>query len=236
MDDVVARILERLDPEVSIPADATWQERRSAETRVAILEATIESLVQLGYARTSTTTIANYARITRGAMGHHYATKLDLITAVLDYALYKRMALYIEEILRLTDAERRDPSLAMDLLIRNSATREYRAYLELLVASRGDPELNAVFLPKVRRYRHVWQSEMAKLFPGWEGKEALLFICSDFATLLNEALVLNAEVIEEPAAREVVNRLAGKVIQMVRDGQIDLAAEQPRNLNPGAAG
>jgi len=82
----------------------------------------------------------------------------------------------------------------------------------------------------------VWQSEMAKLFPGWEGKEALLFICSDFATLLNEALVLNAEVIEEPAAREVVNRLAGKVIQMVRDGQIDLAAEQPRNLNPGAAG
>jgi len=228
MKDALARILSRLDPEVAPSRNAGWQERRSAETRVALLEAAIDSLVQLGYARTSTTTIAEFARITRGAMGHHYATKLDLIAAVIDYAAYKRMELYVEEIGRLSEEQRKDPGLAMELYVQNISTREYGAYLELLVASRSDDELRAVFVPKAKRYRQVWFSEMAKVFPGWEGKESLLHLCSDFGTLLGEALVLNSDVIDSAAARESLKRLAGRVIQLVRDGDLTIPPAPPR--------
>ncbi len=236
MRDVLERVLAGLDPKVTPPSDAGWQERRSAQTRVALLEAAIDSLVQLGYARTSTTTIAEFARITRGAMGHHYATRLALIAAVIDYAAYKRMELYVAEISRLTEAQRKDPGLAMELYVQNISTREYGAYLELLVASRSDEELRAVFVPKAKRYRQVWFSEMAKVFPGWEGKEALLHLCSDFGTLLGEAMVLNSDLIDSAAARESLKRLAGRVIQLVRDGELIIPAEPPISAKRRRAG
>ena len=227
MNEALARILSRLDPDVAPAPDAGWQERRSAETRIALLEATIDSLVQLGYARTSTTTIAEFAGITRGAMGHHYATRLDLMAAVIDYAAYKRMESYVDEIARLSEAERNDPGLAMDLYVQNISTREYGAYLELLVASRSDEELRTVFVPKAKRYRQVWFSEMAKVFPGWEGKEQLLHLCSDLGTLLGEAMVLNNDVIDSAADRESLRRLAGRVIQLVRDGELGIGEHNP---------
>jgi hypothetical protein len=116
----------------------------------------------------------------------------------------------------------------MALYAQNSHTREYQAYMELLVASRSDAELRAVFVPKARLYRQVWFSEMARVFPGWEGKEPLLYLCSDFSTLMNEALLLNSAVIESPATHDALKRLTAKVIRMVRDGEITVPEEPAR--------
>ena len=49
-----------------------WQAEKSAMTRSAILEATIQCLLELGYANTTTALIANYAGVSRGAMMHHF--------------------------------------------------------------------------------------------------------------------------------------------------------------------
>ena len=235
MDDISARVLSRLSPDVFAPDGAGWQERRSAETRLVLLEATITSLVDLGYARTSTKTIADFAGLTRGAMGHHFASKLDLIAAVIDFIGYWRMETYILEIDNLQAKDRGDPSIAMELYTQNSDTREYRAYLELMVASRSDAELRAVFTPKARRYRQLWLGEMARIFPGWEGKEVLLYLCSDFGTLINEALLLNRDVIDSPATREALKQLSAKVIQMVRDGEIVIADARSNTLGGARA-
>jgi AcrR family transcriptional regulator len=223
MDEIGAKILTRLYPDAFAAEDAGWQQRRSAETRVALLEATIESLVKLGYARTSTQTIADFAGITRGAMGHHYATRLDLISAVTDYTFYKRMEIYLHEIEMLTLEDRRRPAVAMDLYVQNSRRREFQAYVELLVASRTDEELRVVFLPKARRFRQIWHSEMERVFPGWEGKEPLIRLCSDFATLINEALLINSQLIDSPADQQAIEALTAAMIRMVRDGEIEVA-------------
>jgi AcrR family transcriptional regulator len=74
------------------------QPERTAATRQKIIEATIECLVEFGYAATSTTTIVKRARISRGALFYNFATKADLMLAVLDYVYELDTELYDENL------------------------------------------------------------------------------------------------------------------------------------------
>jgi AcrR family transcriptional regulator len=60
------------------------QEQRSAETRERLIVAAIECIERMGYVDATTTLIAQYADVSRGALQHHFATKADLIIAVID--------------------------------------------------------------------------------------------------------------------------------------------------------
>src|SRR5262245_34796413 len=90
--------LEDLAPEGLTPDGPGWQQQKSAQARVAILDAAIDCLEKYGYAQTTTQLIAKSASISRGAMLHHYATKQDLIAAVIDYAVYKRAERFLAAI------------------------------------------------------------------------------------------------------------------------------------------
>lgn len=57
---------------------------RSAQTRDQLIEGAIRALREIGFARTTTATICAHARVTTGALHHHFATKEDLLFAVLD--------------------------------------------------------------------------------------------------------------------------------------------------------
>lgn len=105
-----------------------------------LLEATIESLVAVGYARTSTTEIAERAGVSRGAQVYHYPTKAALVTAAVEHLLRRRY----QELQRLF-AQRLPraggPGAAIDLLWRMFEGPSFAAWLEFVVASRTDPEL-----------------------------------------------------------------------------------------------
>jgi len=60
------------------------QEQRSAETRERLIVAAIECIERVGYVDATTTLIAAHAEVSRGALQHHFATKADLIIAVID--------------------------------------------------------------------------------------------------------------------------------------------------------
>jgi AcrR family transcriptional regulator len=57
------------------------QEERSAETRQRLLEATIDLLIERGYARLTTADIATRAGVSNGARVHHFPTKEELVVA-----------------------------------------------------------------------------------------------------------------------------------------------------------
>jgi hypothetical protein len=133
-----------------------------------------------------------------------------------------RPATCLEQIARLTAGDRKSPMVAMDLYVQNTLTREYQAYVELLVASRTDEELRAVFVPRARLFRQVWHGEMKRAFPEWEGKEDLMRLCNDLGTLVQDALLMNAQVLDSPAETAAVKNLVATVIRMVRDGEVKL--------------
>ena len=72
-------------------ANSSWQAQKSASTRTQIIEAAIKCLVELGYGRTTTTVIAQKAGLSRGAMLHHFPSKMDIIRAAVDYLHAKRL-------------------------------------------------------------------------------------------------------------------------------------------------
>ena len=117
------------------------QAERSATTRGLLLDATIELLVEVGYANTTTTLIAERAGVSRGAQLHHFPSKAALVAeAVKD--LGRRRA----EQGRRTAARMRsrgDDAIAtgIDLIEDSQRGPLFTAAIELWVASRTDTEL-----------------------------------------------------------------------------------------------
>src|SRR5271165_4954496 len=76
------------------------QAARSASTRQALLDATIASLVEDGYANTTTSRVAERAGVSRGAHLHHFQTRQALVAAAIEHLSRRRT----EEMLLAADA------------------------------------------------------------------------------------------------------------------------------------
>jgi len=116
------------------------QEERSAETRARLLDATIECLVELGYAGTTTTEVAERAGVSRGAQLHHFPTKEELVLAAVEHLFQRRNAEFVAAFARLPAGTDR-PAAALDLLWKMIGADTFYAWLELAVAGRTDATL-----------------------------------------------------------------------------------------------
>jgi AcrR family transcriptional regulator len=63
------------------------QGERSAETRARLIDATLDLLVDRGYARATTADIARRAGVTRGALSHHFSSKDELVVQSVEHLL-----------------------------------------------------------------------------------------------------------------------------------------------------
>ncbi len=173
-----------------------WQQRKSAQTRLKMLEAAVDCLVEGGYQGLTTAQVAERAQVSRGAMHHHFATRMDLVAAVVEHVFYQRMRLFLDDYIGAM-AQSRDAlliDLATEAHWRSVQTREYAAYLELAVAARTDAELNAAFAPAARRYDEVWIAEMIESFPQWKDQWEAMKLGSDFAIAVHSGLLLQRTV------------------------------------------
>ena len=212
--------LSQLEPEGLAAEGSGWQQRKSALTRTTILEAAIDCLERYGYARTTTQLIAQTAGISRGAMLHHYATKQDLIAAVIDYTVYKRMESFIERIRALSEHERIDDHAGIELYWQSLLTREFAAYLELMVAARTDEELREIFLPKARHYDQVERDAVLAVFPEWQN-HPLYSLSMDFCIAAMGGLLLNREIWEDPDRQARLRRAVSSTILQMRARKFD---------------
>jgi AcrR family transcriptional regulator len=128
------------------------QGERSAATVAKLIQATIEAIVDVGYAGASTREICDRAGISQGGLFRHFPTRRDLIVATL-VDLYER---------RLTDLEARlSPDLggatakqiAAQLRIARDLVRDplNMVFVEVVMASRTEPDLRAGLVPLLER-------------------------------------------------------------------------------------
>jgi AcrR family transcriptional regulator len=122
--------------------DGGIQAKRRAETRAALLEATIECLVTYGYARTTTGRIAQVAGLSRGAQLPYFRTRADLLTAAVAHLAEQRIAAFTERI----GGEPASVEDCLDALWEGHQPPMFDATLELWVASRADAVLRTHLL------------------------------------------------------------------------------------------
>lgn len=129
-----------------------------------VLAATIDCLVERGYANTSTRHIAKRAGLTVGALQHHFDSKADLMAAALQ-RLGDRMAdVFLAEAPADADDEER-LGVLLDHMWAVHRSPLFEAGLELWVAARTDPALRAAMETVQHSFSaHIAEGEVT-LFP-----------------------------------------------------------------------
>lgn len=140
------------------------QAERSAETRAALLRAAVSSLVEVGYAHTTTAEVAKRAGVSRGAQSHHFATKEDLVVGAIEHVFAEREAGFVSAFETLPP-EKRTLTQAVELLGDIFRGEGYVAMMELAVAGRTDPALRMVIHAVSARFEETVRALFRVHFP-----------------------------------------------------------------------
>lgn len=126
------------------------QEERTRAMRLRLLEATVECLVERGFAGTSTTLVSERAGVSRGAQLHHFPTKNDLVVAAVEHLTEKRGAELAAAAAALPAGPRHTRDV-LEMLADHFTGAVFTAALELWVAARTDETLLAAVAPLEQR-------------------------------------------------------------------------------------
>lgn len=131
------------------PPPRRTQEERRAATRAALLEAALETLVEVGVAGFTTTEVVRRAGTSQGALFKHFPTKADLWTATIEHLFAALRDDWEQEVQAVGPGER-SAHLAVDLLWHQMHDVRLGAALELYTVARTDEGLRASLEPVVR--------------------------------------------------------------------------------------
>jgi AcrR family transcriptional regulator len=165
----------RLDP---TRTPRTQQQRRE-ETRRALLDAAVQSLIEVGFARTTTLEVQRRADVSRGALLHHFPSKAELLVAAVDH-LAEMRAREMKAFASQLPPERGDREAAahgepapgddprtgavLDLLWQCFSGTFFKVSMELRTAARTDPDLRRVLTVAERSLRDRIVAQSRTLF------------------------------------------------------------------------
>lgn len=129
----------------------TQQERREA-TVAGILGASIDTIIELGYARTSAAVIAKRAHVSDGAIFRHFPTMRELMAATLREAGRRQLEVYTDRIAEVP-VDARTPEAVLRVVRDITHNPTNGVIYELLVAARTDGKLRAVLKDEIRQYQ-----------------------------------------------------------------------------------
>lgn len=167
-----------------------WQAQKSASTRELIIESAIKCLVDLGYARTTTTVIAEKAGLSRGAMLHHFPSKLGIMRASVEYLHKKRLRAFRKSMAKEpTDGDH--VRLGVESFWGHVKHPWFVAFFELAVAARTDKELAAILFPAQEAFEREWYEASIELFPEWRGKGEKFVLGFDLSRYVIEGMAIS---------------------------------------------
>lgn len=141
----------------------TRQALKSAQTRSRLIDATIDCLVRVGYARTTTPMVAAAAGLSRGAMLHHFETSAALIRATIVELHERRLRAFR----RTSELSRHDPATMVGAYWRQVRKPAFVAFQELAQAARTNEDLARIMRPLQLEHRQRFHAEAIALYPEW---------------------------------------------------------------------
>lgn len=136
------------------------QKERSAAMIERLNKATIESLVEVGYSKSTTQKIATTANVSTGAIFRHFGTLQDLLVDTADKLSVWMVDDYHDKIASV-NKDQFDLELSLEKLREVMYSPMHYAWLELLLASRTDATLRERLIPIIKHNRN-YTAERAK--------------------------------------------------------------------------
>ncbi len=167
-----------------------WQAQKSASTRTQITEAAIRCFVEYGYSRTTTTLIAEKAGLSRGAMLHHFPSKLAVVSAAVEYLHAKRLRAFRKAVTRPTQ-DRDHIRQGVEAYWSHVRHPMFVAFFELAVAARTDKELAAILRPAQEAFEREWYDAAVEVFPEWKGRGEKFDLALDLARYVLEGMAIS---------------------------------------------
>jgi AcrR family transcriptional regulator len=187
------------------------QAERTEQMRARLLSATIECLAETGYGRMSTNDIVRRARVSRGALAHHFPTKAALVTAAAERLVDQRGAEFRER-LSAVEPERRTPDEALAVLWSFYDDPTGLALIELTVAARAYPELKVVLGRMAEQIGAITAEMVLEYFPDLAQlpfiEEALRSLHALYAGLALSAMAGAEAEVQAQRVREFLGVLA----------------------------
>jgi AcrR family transcriptional regulator len=139
------------------------RDAQKQETRERILAALVASLVEVGYAQTTTVEVQRRAGISRGALLHHFPSRAALFEAAVRY-LVEQNERAARDAPMSAEPGVHPVTRAIRALAYGMSRPAYAAELELWAAARTDAELRAVLRPAERSARRDLSRVIADVF------------------------------------------------------------------------
>ncbi len=167
-----------------------WQAQKSASTRTQITEAAIRCFVEYGYSRTTTTLIAEKAGLSRGAMLHHFPSKLAVVSAAVEYLHAKRLRAFRRAVTKPSN-DRDHVRQSVEAYWAHVRHPMFVAFFELAVAARTDKELAAILRPAQEAFEREWYEAAVEVFPEWKGRGEKFDLALDLAHYVLEGMAIS---------------------------------------------
>jgi AcrR family transcriptional regulator len=197
------------------------QAQRSASTRSRLLDATLECLVEQGYARTTIAEIEARAGVSRGARLHHFGTKAVLVTAAVDRLYQGIERRYGEAMARVApDADRFRAGFR--LLWETYVDPTHAAVLELYVAARTDRELRETLRELSRSHHQLVRRRANGYFPSLANRDAggLLETLQAALTGLAVRRMVFGERVHDEQVLDLIERMVKQTFEAPRSGPV----------------
>ena len=206
------------------PARRTNVER-SAQTQAMLLRGAEECLIDVGYAKTTTSEVCRRAGVSNGSLLHHYGTRTRLLAATLAN-IYNRFATQIEQATDGLDPQPAVFDAFLDQLFAIFDSDAMKAMIELWLASANDAALREQVYPVMIEFADEITPRAARLLPGLRTDSPELARTMRFilVTLQGYALSLIAFGRDQPGEEDVRAFLRAQVRLLLSDLGVEQGA------------
>jgi AcrR family transcriptional regulator len=182
---------------VAVTVPRRTQAERRASTRARLLDAAVECLAELGYARTTTVEVARRAGVSRGAQLHHFPTKAELVLSAMQHVIERQEVAFDEAMASVPRGPGR-PEAAIDVLWTMFTGPTFAAWLELAVAARTDPELRVGLHAVEAQFQATVRARFLEVFEAGPDAGDFFEVAPLFTFALLDGVALHRVVAADP--------------------------------------
>ncbi len=191
----------------------TRKELQADAARKKICDAVILCLDRHGYADTSINRIQDIANVSRGALTHHFPSKQALVAETANRllrravkALDKRRSAAV--IAPISSGENADEARAIESYLLDTwkrvvNTKEGRALVEILMATRTDPELHRQLAAQLIEWDRRISESIATLFVSTTGDEDDVKIIWSICRTFLRGLIIQQRYTDDPETLDI---------------------------------